>query len=112
MATTVEAAADATAIRPFTNDITLFWLTNTWISAGRLYAENRCSFSGVKGVEIPVAVSAFPDELYQAPGSWAEKAHPNLIHDDALPVGGDLAASEQPRLFCDEVRAGFRSLRP
>jgi pimeloyl-ACP methyl ester carboxylesterase len=93
------------------DNITHFWLTNTAISAARLYAENRFSFFDVKGVKIPVAVSVFPDELYQAPRSWAEKAYPNLIHYNRLTKGGHFAAWEQPQLFSEEVRAGFRSLR-
>ena len=67
---------------------------------------------GVKGVSIPAAVSVFPDELYQAPRSWAEQAYPKLIHFNRLPKGGHFAAWEQPKLFSEEVRAGFRSLRP
>jgi pimeloyl-ACP methyl ester carboxylesterase len=93
------------------DNITLFWLTNTAISAARLYAENPYSFFDVKGVKIPVAVSVFPDELYQAPRSWAEKAYPKLIHYNRLSKGGHFAAWEQPQLFSEEVRAGFRSLR-
>lgn len=93
------------------DNITLFWLTNTAISAARLYAENKTPFFGSKGVKLPVAVSVFPDELYQAPKSWAEQAYPNLIHYNRLPKGGHFAAWEQPELFVNEVRAGFRSLR-
>jgi pimeloyl-ACP methyl ester carboxylesterase len=93
------------------DNITLTWLTNTGISSGRLYWENKASFFGVKGVSVPVAVSAFPDELYQAPRSWAERAYPNLIHYNKLDKGGHFAAWEQPKLFSEEVRAGFRSLR-
>jgi pimeloyl-ACP methyl ester carboxylesterase len=93
------------------DNITLTWLTNTGISSGRLYWENKASFFGVKGVKIPVAVSAFPDELYQAPRSWAERAYPNLIHYNKLDKGGHFAAWEQPEIFSQEVRAGFRSLR-
>jgi pimeloyl-ACP methyl ester carboxylesterase len=93
------------------DNITLFWLTNTALSAARLYAENKFSFFDVKGVKIPVAVSVFPDELYQAPRSWAEKAYPKLIHYNRLTKGGHFAAWEQPQLFSEEVRAGFRSLR-
>jgi pimeloyl-ACP methyl ester carboxylesterase len=93
------------------DNITHFWLTNTAISAARLYWENKFSFFGVKGTEIPVAVSVFPDELYQAPRSWAEKAYPKLIHYNRLPKGGHFAAWEQPQLFCQEVRDGLRSLR-
>ena len=94
------------------DNVTHFWLTNTVVSAGRLYAENTVDFFGVKGVgNVPVAVSVFPDELYQAPRSWAEQAYPNLIHYNKLDKGGHFAAWEQPQLFCAEVRAGFRSLR-
>jgi pimeloyl-ACP methyl ester carboxylesterase len=93
------------------DNVTLFWLTNTGASSGRLYAENTYSFFGIKGVQLPVAVSVFPDELYHTPRSWAEKAYPNLIHYNQLPKGGHFAAWEQPALFCAEVRAGFRSLR-
>ncbi|MFJ4844932.1 MULTISPECIES: epoxide hydrolase family protein [unclassified Streptomyces] len=93
------------------DNITLFWLTNTAISAARLYAENTTPFFGAKGVKLPVAVSVFPDELYQAPRSWAEQAYPNLVHYNRLPKGGHFAAWEQPELFVDEVRTGLRSLR-
>jgi hypothetical protein len=89
-------------------------LTNSGVSASRLYWEiikEGLSFFDVKGVKIPVAVSVFPDELYQAPRSWAEKAYPNLIHYNRLPKGGHFAAWEQPQLLSEEVRAGFRSLR-
>ena len=95
------------------DNITLTWLTNTAISGARLYWENKfASFFAVKGVvAIPVAVSVFPDELYPAPRSWAERAYPKLIHYNKLDKGGHFAAWEQPQLFSGEVRAGFRSLR-
>jgi pimeloyl-ACP methyl ester carboxylesterase len=93
------------------DNITLFWLTNTAVSAARLYWENKLGFFTPKGVKIPVAASVFPDELYQAPRSWAEQAYPNLIHYNKLDKGGHFAAWEQPKLFSEEVRAGFRSLR-
>jgi len=93
------------------DNITLFWLTNTALSAARLYAENKFPFFAVKGVSIPVAVSVFPDELYQAPRSWAEQAYPKLIHYNRLDKGGHFAAWEQPKVFVEELRAGFRSLR-
>jgi len=94
------------------DNITLTWLTNTGISSARLYWENKfASFFGVKGVSVPVAVSAFPDELYQTPRSWAERAYPKLIHYNKLDQGGHFAAWEQPKMFVEEVRAGFRSLR-
>jgi pimeloyl-ACP methyl ester carboxylesterase len=93
------------------DNITHYWLTNTGISSGRLYAENTQSFFGPKGVSVPVAVSIFPGELYQAPRSWAERAYPNLIHYNTLDKGGHFAAWEQPELFVNEVRVGLRSLR-
>ena len=93
------------------DNITHYWLTNTGISSGRLYKENTASFFGPKGVTIPVAVSVFPDELYQVPRSWAEKAYPKLIHYNRLPKGGHFAAWEQPELFVAEVRAGLKPLR-
>ena len=93
------------------DNITLFWLTNTSISSARLYWENKFSFFSVKGVSIPVAVSVFPDELYPAPKSWAERAYPRLIHYNKVDKGGHFAAWEQPQLFSEEVRAGVRPLR-
>ena len=93
------------------DNITLYWLTNTGVSSGRLYRENKFGFFDPKGVSIPVAVSVFPDELYQVPRSWAEQAYPNLIHYNRLDKGGHFAAWEQPELFVDEVRTGLRSLR-
>ncbi|MFB7286752.1 epoxide hydrolase family protein [Actinacidiphila glaucinigra] len=93
------------------DNITLFWLTNTAVSAARLYAENTTAFFGVNGVKLPVAVSVFPDELYQAPKSWTEQAYPNLVHYNRLPKGGHFAAWEQPELLVGEMRAGFRTLR-
>jgi pimeloyl-ACP methyl ester carboxylesterase len=93
------------------DNITLCWLTNTALSSARIYWENKLSFFDAKGVSIPVAVSAFPDELYQAPRSWAERAYPKLIHYSKLDKGGHFAAWEQPELLSAEVRTGFRSLR-
>ena len=93
------------------DNVTLTWLTDTALSSARLYWENKLSYFGVKGVTIPVAVSAFPDELYPAPRSWSERAFPKLIHYNKLDQGGHFAAWEQPRLFSEELRAGFRSLR-
>jgi pimeloyl-ACP methyl ester carboxylesterase len=93
------------------DNLTHYWLTNTGISSGRLYAENKQSFFGPKGVSVPVAVSIFPGELYQAPRSWAEDAYPNLIHYNTLDKGGHFAAWEQPELYVDELRVGLRSLR-
>jgi pimeloyl-ACP methyl ester carboxylesterase len=96
------------------DNITLFWLTGTAISAARLYWENTVagvSFFAVKGVKLPVACSAFPDEMYEAPKSWAEKAYPNLIHFNKLPKGGHFAAWEQPEFMTAEIRAAFKPLR-
>jgi pimeloyl-ACP methyl ester carboxylesterase len=93
------------------DNITLFWLTNTAVSSARIYWENKHAFFSAKGVKIPVAVSVFPDELYQAPRSWAEQAYPNLIHYNVVAKGGHFAAWEQPQLFSEEIRAAFRSLR-
>jgi pimeloyl-ACP methyl ester carboxylesterase len=96
------------------DNVTLTWLTNTFMSGARLYweaFESKISFFGIKGVSIPAAVSVFPDELYQAPKSWAERAYPKLIHYNKVEKGGHFAAWEQPQLFSEEVRAGFRSLR-
>jgi pimeloyl-ACP methyl ester carboxylesterase len=93
------------------DNVTLYWLTNTAVSSARLYWESKLAFFAPKGVAIPVAVSAFPDELYQAPRSWTERAYPKLIHYNKLDKGGHFAAWEQPQLFSEEVRAGFISLR-
>ncbi|UBU15914.1 epoxide hydrolase family protein [Nonomuraea gerenzanensis] len=93
------------------DNITHFWLTRTAISAARLYAENTVPFFAVKGVSIPVAVSVFPDELYQAPKSWTEQAYPRLVHYNRLDEGGHFAAWEQPRLLTRELRDGFRAMR-
>jgi pimeloyl-ACP methyl ester carboxylesterase len=87
-------------------------LTNTALSGARLYWEYwGKGYLQCKGVSIPVAVSVFPDELYPAPRSWAEQAFPKLIHYNKVEKGGHFAAREQPKLFSEEVRAGFRSLR-
>jgi len=94
------------------DNITIAWLTNTGVSGGRLYWENwGTSFFSVRGVKVPVAVSVFPDELYPAPRSWAERAYPKLIHFNTLPKGGHFAAWEQPTFLSEEIRVGFRSLR-
>lgn len=93
------------------DNITMYWLTNTGISSARLYWENKLGFFDVKHVMIPVAVSVFPDEIYEAPRSWAEKAFPKLIHYNRLPRGGHFAAWEQPELFVGELRASFKTLR-
>jgi pimeloyl-ACP methyl ester carboxylesterase len=94
------------------DNLTLYWLTNTGVSAARLYWENSADFFDAKNITIPFAISVFPDELYQAPRSWAERAYPhNLIHYNTLDRGGHFAAWEQPQIFSEEMRAAFRSLR-
>ena len=93
------------------DNISITWLTNTAMSSTRLYRENKLAFFAPMGVTVPVAVSVFPGEIYQCPGSWAERAYPKLIHYNKVDKGGHFAAWEQPELFSEEVRAGFRSLR-
>ena len=93
------------------DNITLSWLTNTGVSCARLYREYKGAFFNDFNISVPAAVSVFPEEVYQAPRSWAERAYPNLIHYNQLDKGGHFAAWEQPKLFSEEVRAGFRSLR-
>lgn len=97
------------------DNITLYWLTNTAISSARLYWDTTQlgagGFFDARGVTLPVAVSVFPDEIYAAPRSWAEKAYPNLIHFNRLDRGGHFAAWEQPHLFTQEMRAAFKTLR-
>ena len=93
------------------DNITYYWFTNTAVSSARLYWESKLPFFAPKGVAVPTAVSAFPDELYQAPKSWTEKAYPKLIYYNRLDKGGHFAAWEQPELFTQELRAAFKSLR-
>jgi pimeloyl-ACP methyl ester carboxylesterase len=93
------------------DNVTLYWMSKTAISSARLYWESKLAFFAPKGVKIPVAVSAFPDELYQAPRSWVERAYPKLIYYNRLDKGGHFAAWEQPQLLSEELRAGFRALR-
>jgi pimeloyl-ACP methyl ester carboxylesterase len=93
------------------DNITLYWLTNTGVSASRLYWEYKGGFFNAKGVEIPVAVTVFPSEQYEAPRSWAERAYPNLIHYNQVDKGGHFAAWEQPQILAEELRTAFRSLR-
>jgi pimeloyl-ACP methyl ester carboxylesterase len=93
------------------DNITLYWLTNTTVSSARLYWESKLAFFAPKNIPIPTAVSAFPDELYQAPRSWTERAYPKLIYYNKLDKGGHFAAWEQPDLLTQELRAAFKSLR-
>jgi pimeloyl-ACP methyl ester carboxylesterase len=93
------------------DNVTHYWLTNTAVSSARLYWESHLPFFDVKGVEIPVGVTVFPDELYPAPQSWAEKAYPKLVHYNRVEEGGHFAAWEQPQILSQELRDTFRSLR-
>jgi pimeloyl-ACP methyl ester carboxylesterase len=93
------------------DNITFYWFTNTGVSSARLYWENKLDFFGVKNVSIPAAVSVFPNEIYKAPRSWAERAYPNLIYFNEVDRGNHFAAWQEPTLFTDEVRAAFRTLR-
>jgi pimeloyl-ACP methyl ester carboxylesterase len=96
------------------DNVTLYWLTNTAVSSARLYwdaSQHPGGFFDIRGVQIPVAVMAYPDEIYQAPQSWAERAYPKLLRYNRLPKGGHFAAWEQPETFVTELRAGFKSLR-
>ena len=102
--------ADATDAVVLDN-ITLTWVTNTGVSSGRLHWENTLGFFDIKGTTVPAAVSVFPNELYQAPRSWADKAYPNLIYFNEVERGNHFAAWQAPDLFTSEVRAAFRSLR-
>jgi pimeloyl-ACP methyl ester carboxylesterase len=113
----VEKALQGTLQSALTRDdildnITMYWLTNTGVSSARLYWENKADFFDAKPITIPFAISVFPDELYQAPRSWAERAYPdNLIYYSQVDRGGHFAAWEQPQLFSEQMRASFRSLR-
>jgi pimeloyl-ACP methyl ester carboxylesterase len=93
------------------DNVTLTWLTNTGISSGRLYWENKLGFFDVKGVKVPVGLSIFPRELYQAPRSWAERAYPKLVYFNEVDRGNHFAAWQEPELYTTEVRAAFRLLR-
>jgi pimeloyl-ACP methyl ester carboxylesterase len=108
-----EGASEGLTRDDILDNITIAWLTNTALSGARLYWEywGKGGYFNVKGVSIPVAVSVFPDELYPAPRSWTERAYPKLMHYNKLDKGGHFAAWEQPKLFAEEVRAGFRPLQ-
>ena len=107
---TTSAAGELTRDEILDN-ITLYWLTDTGVSASRLYWEYKGGFFNAKGVAIPVAITIFPGEQYQAPRSWAERAYPNLIYFNEVDKGGHFAAWEQPQLFSQEIRAAFRPVR-
>jgi pimeloyl-ACP methyl ester carboxylesterase len=93
------------------DNVTLTWLTNTFVSGARLYGEYKGGYFNTKGVTAPVAISAFPNELFQTPESWARRAFPNLIYYNRQPKGGHFAAWEQPEALTRDLRAGFKSVR-
>jgi len=93
------------------DDMTLYWLTNTAVSAARFYWESPFNTYAAADVSVPAAVSAFPRENYQAPRSWTERAYHNLVYYNRPDRGGHFAAWEQPNLLAQEIRAGLRSLR-
>ena len=93
------------------DNVTFYWFTNTGVSSARLYWENTFDFFGVHNVAIPAAVGVFPNEIYRAPRSWAERAYPKLVYFNEVDRGCHFAAWQEPELFAAEVRAAFRSLR-
>jgi len=93
------------------DNVTLYWLTNTAVSSARLYWESKLPFFAPKGIELPTGVSAFAEEIYQAPESWTRKAYPNLVFYKRHAKGTHFAAWEQPQAFTEDLRATFRSLR-
>jgi pimeloyl-ACP methyl ester carboxylesterase len=111
MARSIDGVPESLTRDDILDNCTLYWLTNTGVSSARLYRENTFNYFAPKGVKIPVAVSVFPDEIYLPPRSWAEKAYPKLIHYNRVARGGHFAAWEQPKIFTEELRAGFRTLR-
>ncbi len=111
IARSIDGTPESLTPNDILDNCTLYWLTNTGVSSSRLYRENTFNFFSPKGVNIPVAVSVFPDELYLPPRSWAEKAYPKLVHFNKVAKGGHFAAWEQPTIFTEELRAGFKSLR-
>jgi pimeloyl-ACP methyl ester carboxylesterase len=111
MARVFDGKTEGLARDDILDNITFYWLTNTGVSSARLYWENKLAFFAPQNIQIPVAVSVYPDEIYAAPRSWVEKAFPKLIYFNELPKGGHFAAWEQPAFFVSDVRAAFKSLR-
>ncbi|HEY4110786.1 epoxide hydrolase family protein [Puia sp.] len=111
IARSIDGQAEGLTPENVLDNVTLFWLTNTAVSSARLYWENKHFFFAPKNITIPVAVSAFPDELFFCPRDWAEKAFSSLIYYNKLEKGGHFAAWEQPQLFCEEMRKAFKTLR-
>jgi pimeloyl-ACP methyl ester carboxylesterase len=106
-----EGSSEGLSKEDIIDNIALYWLTNTAVSSARLYWESKLAFFAPKGVQLPTAVSAYPDEIYTAPRSWTEQAYPKLIYYNRLPGGGHFAAWERPQIFTEELRAAFRSLQ-
>ena len=101
--TSVRQPVKRDVIEDIVDNITLYWLTNTAVSSARLYWENKLPFFAPKGVKIPVAVSAFPEEICPTPRKWAEKAYPKLAYYKSHATGAHFAAFEQPDLFVAEL---------
>jgi pimeloyl-ACP methyl ester carboxylesterase len=98
------------------DDISLYWLTDTGASSSRFYWENNNNnFSAAAqkttDIKVPVAITVFPHEIYQAPKTWAQRAYPSLSYFNEVNQGGHFAAWEQPQLFSEELREAFRPLR-
>jgi pimeloyl-ACP methyl ester carboxylesterase len=99
------------------DDFTLYWLTNSASSAARIYWEERgknvigATSQKTMDIKVPVAVTAFPDDIFSAPETWARRAFPTLIYYHKAVKGGHFAAWEQPQLFTEELRAAFKTLR-
>jgi pimeloyl-ACP methyl ester carboxylesterase len=106
-----QSTATPRELNDLLDDITLYWLTNTGVSSGRLYWETHFSLYAAIDVSVPAAITVFPGENYEAPRSWTARAYRNLIYFHQVDRGGHYAAWEQPQLFSEEVRAGLRSLR-
>jgi pimeloyl-ACP methyl ester carboxylesterase len=111
LARSIDGQPEGESPDDFLDNVTLTWLTNSAISSARIYWENKTPYFSAKGVNVPVAVSVFPEELFKAPRSWCENAYPNLVHYNRLPKGGHFPAWEQPDLYAQELRAGFWTLR-
>jgi pimeloyl-ACP methyl ester carboxylesterase len=110
IARTFDGLSEGLTREDILENVTLYWLTNTAISSARLYWESKLPFFAPKNIQIPTAVSVFPDEIYAAPRSWTEKAYPKLVYYNRLEKGGHFAAWEQPVIFINEIRAAFKSL--
>ncbi|MGO4623007.1 epoxide hydrolase family protein [Ensifer sp. 2YAB10] len=93
------------------DNITLYWLTNTGPSSGRIYWENLKAGAKLTPAKVPVAVTVFPGEVYRPPRKWLSQAYPELVYYNRASKGGHFAAWEEPQLFSEEIRAGFKAMR-